>query len=121
MTWSSSEAGLPPGWDTASKSTAAPCCKATPPCLQPQPLLIPYTTSHWLWTSQEWTPRTAASQGEVQLGSQIGGGPRGVQGRGEPGGAIGNDPVVVVEDEGCGLPHNAEGDPEDEVADLIVL
>lgn len=44
-----------------------------------------------------------------------------MQGRGEPGRAIGDDPVVVVEDEGGGLAHNAEGDPEDEVAYLVIL
>lgn len=36
-------------------------------------------------------------------------------------GAPGEHPVVVVQDEGGGLAHEAEREPEDVVADLVVL
>ncbi len=51
---------------------------------------------------------------------KVGGWAGGVEGGGQPGGAVGDDPVVVVEDDGGGLAHDAEGDPEYEVADLVV-
>lgn len=56
----------------------------------------------------------------MEVWGEVGGGTGGVEGGGQPGGSVGDDPIMVVEDDGGGLAHNAEGDPENEVADLVV-